>query len=223
MIRARWSVAIGVAALSSLALACSGSSSGERAGATVEDDAIVLQTILGTDPARTILHDVDEAIRAERPVMAAELIQQAALPAVRRHIEEFQHARVATQEGRRLRDRAIRLHRARRDALERYANALARGIGTEDEELLAGLDAYGDAEREILRLHDDLDAIRPISPEAIERAREARETTLGGLPPIRRGEPPEADDAPGELPGPGPDDSAGEPAEPLPETDDPAE
>jgi len=205
-------------AFASLTLACSGGTQ-QEGGATMEDDVVVLQTILGTDPARTILHDVDEAVRAERPVMAAELIQQAALPAVQRHVEEFQHARLGTPDGRRLRDRAVRLHRARRDALERYARALARGIGSEDEELLAGLDAYGDAERDILRLHDDLDAIRPVAPAAIERARQEREAALGGLPPIQRDEgsaAPSDDDAL-ERPPTGPDPRAGEPAPALPE------
>jgi len=205
-------------AIASLVVACSGSGQ-DSSAPTIEADAIALQTILGADPARSILHDVDEAVRAERPVMAAELIEQAALPAVERHVQELLRAQVTTQDGRRLRDRAVRLHRARRTALERYGRALARGIGTEDEELLSALDAYGDAEREILQLHDDLDAIRPVAPDAIERAREEREAALGGLPPIQRGgdETGPSDDDRIERPAGGPDPLVGEPAPPLPE------
>ncbi|AKF07150.1 hypothetical protein [Sandaracinus amylolyticus] len=200
-------------ALASIAVACSG---GGESGpsASVQADAAALQELLGSDPSRTVLREVEDAVDGERPVMAAEMIESAAAPAVRRQIERLQHASVSTQEGRRLRTRAVRVHRERLNALERYGQLLARGIGTEDTELLDAMHAYADAELAIVALHDDLAAIRPLAAGADDE----RDARLGGLPPLRRDEEPvDEGEASPTLPPEGPAPSAGEPAEPLPE------
>lgn len=202
----------GVLAIAAFAIACSGSDAG--AGASIEGDAIVLQEILGSDPARTVLREIEQAVDTERPVMAAEMIEHSGLPAVRRQIERLQQAAVATRDGRALRTRAVRIHRARAAALEGYRDALARGIGTEDESLLAAMRAYAEAELQIVQLYEDLEVIRPLDPAASGQAE--REARLGGLPPIRRAG--EGDDAPAPSPPRDATDlSAGEPQEPLPE------
>jgi hypothetical protein len=198
------------------AVACSGGSSESAAEATVQGDVMVLQEILGTDPARVILGEVDHAVDSDRPVMAADLIDDAALPAVGRQIERLEEAEVGTTDGRRLRTRAVRLYRARATALETYRDALARGAGTEDMTLLDAIRAYGDAEAEITTLHDELARIRPLAPGALEHA--DREAALGGLPPIGRETATEDPDQAPEVIG-APDPRAGEPTEPLPETE----
>lgn len=201
-----------------LASACSG---GDASGPSpsVEADVEQLQEVLGSDPSRAVLREIEDAVDSERPVMAAEMIEQAGVPSVRRQIERLQAAGVTTQEGRRLRTRAVRVHRARLSALESYGQLLARGIGTEDTELLEAMHTYADAELEIVALYDDLAGIRPLAPEATERT--DREAALGGLPALRRAAERRADEAAADdappLPEEGPDPSTGEPAEPLPE------
>jgi hypothetical protein len=208
---------LAVAGLAAAGLACGGSE-GVGANASLEGDVSVLQQILGDDRARAVLREVDEAVRDERPVMAASLID-VAIPQVERQAERFERAPVQTPEGRRLRMRAVRVHRALVRALALYRDALARGIGVEDETLLDALEAMREAELDRLRLYDELVRIRPLSSDAVERANQAREITLGGLPPLGRegseSEEPEGD--PPAAPGHEPDPALGEPQEPLPE------
>lgn len=209
---------LGIAALS-IAACWTGCSGGSASGGSPESDAARLQEILGSDPSNAVLDEIEEAVDSERPVMAAEMIERAGIPAVRRQIERLEGAAVTTQEGRRLRTRAVRVHRARLHALEAYRDALARGIGTEDEDLLDAMRAYAEAEMDIASLADDLARIRPLAAGAGARAAD-REATLGGLPPLRRGGGEGAvgeEGAPPELPPEGPDPRLGEPQEPLPE------
>jgi hypothetical protein len=193
---------------------CSGEGAGSSAG-SIEADVIVLQEILGSDPARTVLGEVEQAVDDERPVLAASLIDEAALPRTRDQIERLEGAPAGTPEGRDLRTRAVRVHRARASALELYRDALQRGIGTEDMQLMDALRAYREAETDILALHAALEEIRPLAPEVEERQRR-EEAALGGLPPIRRDEASRHDDEALDPP-PERDDTAGEPREPLPE------
>lgn len=201
-----------------LVLACGSSDEGAAAVGSLVSDALALQEILGTDRSRAVLREVDEAVAAERPVLAATLIEEAAIPEVRRQAERLASAPVATHEGRRLRARAVRIHRSLVRGLELYRDALARGSGVEDMTLLEALEARREAEVDLIRLHDELAQIRPLAPDAIERARAGREVLLGGLPPHRRegtaeNEPRDEDPPPvGGL-----DPALGEPQEPLPE------
>ncbi|MDQ3035956.1 MAG: hypothetical protein M3Y87_26365 [Myxococcota bacterium] len=213
--RSRGSLAVGVLAVGALGLVASGCSGdgGAEGVASLERDALALQEVLATDPARAVLREIEQAVDTERPVMAAEMIDRGGLPAVHRQIERFQQATMTTREGRALRTRAVRIHRARAAALELYRDALARGIGTEDESLLVAMRSYAEAEIDIVQLYDDLAVIRPLDPETPGRV--DREVRLGGLPPIRReGEP---DEAPTRAEPDVTDLRAGEPQEPLPE------
>lgn len=192
--------------------ACSGGAQEPVVTASQQADAARLQELLGSDPARVVLQEIEQAVDSERPVMASEMIEQGGLPAVRRQIERLQAVEMTTQEGRGLRTRAVRIHRARVAALESYRDALARGIGTEDEELLTAMRAYAEAELEIVSLYDDLAAIRPLAPseEGADRGSRLEGLRRPGEGAAEGAEPPPTPD---EMPDP----SAGEPREPLPE------
>lgn len=196
-----------------ITLACS---SGESVSVgSPELDAAQLQELLGSDPARALLQEIERAVDSERPVMAAEMIEQAGVPAIRRQIERLEDAPVMTREGRRLRTRAVRLHRARADVLARYGAALARGIGTEDEELLDAMRAYAMAELELASLYRELEQLHPLRPEQGEAHEAAR---LGSLSSIRPSGDPEESASPEDVDSPDRADlRAGEPQEPLPE------
>ena len=215
--------------------ACGGGGDAAPPSADVRADAQALQQILGEDPARLVLEEVDVAIREERPVLASQIIDSAAIPATRRQIERLEQAPAASQQGRTLRARAVRLHRARLRALEQWRDALATTV--EDDALVEALHASADAEREIVELYDELERIRPLAEGAREAAAdEERQRALGGLPSLEEdalrdgrtertaaqaagtvegthaGEPPEH-----------PLEAPGEPQEPLSETEDPPE
>lgn len=195
-----------------LAPACSSGDSA-RVGAP-EVDAARLQELLGSDPARALLSEIERAVDSERPVMAAEMIEQAGVPAIRRQIARLEDAPMATREGRRLRTRAVRIHRARADVLARYGAALARGIDTEDEELLDAMRAYAMAELEIASLYRELEQLHPLRTEQ-RGAHEAARLESGS--PIRpSGDPESATQDHGDSPEHA-DLRAGEPQEPLPE------
>jgi hypothetical protein len=176
--------------------ACSGN---EGTGVvSAEGDATRLQELLGSDPARTLLQEIEQAVDSERPVMAADMIEQAALPAIRRQIQRLEEASITTQEGRRLRTRAVRIHRERADVLARYGRALARGIGTEDDELLDAMRAYAAAELELVSLYRELEQLHPLRPERGDSADDNGSSDDGAsLGPV--------------------EPRAGEPQEPLPE------
>ncbi len=162
--------------------ACS-SANDTAGGASAESDAMRLQELLGSDPARTLLQEIERAVDSERPVMASEMIEQAGLPAIRRQIERLEEAPMSTQEGRRLRTRAVRIHRERAEVLARYSRALARGIGSEDDELLDAMRAYAGVELELVSLYRELEQLHPLRPErddiADENERELAEPRAG--------------------------------------------
>lgn len=140
-----------------------GCSSGE-APPTAEDleaDVRALQATLGDDPATLPLREVDEAIRDDRPVLAADLILQGAVPATRRQIEALEGLRITSNEGRRLRTRCVRLHRDRLRGLEAMRAALSRGIGHEDDQLLDAMRADAEAQMAIVEFQDELGRIVP--------------------------------------------------------------
>ncbi len=138
-------------------------SSGEdpAARADLEADVRALELTLAEDPATLPLHEVDEAIRDDRPVLAADLILQSAIPATERQIHALEAVRVTSPEGRRLRTRSIRLHRDRIRALQGMRAALARGTGHEDDQLLSAMHADADAQVAIVRFHEELGRIVP--------------------------------------------------------------
>jgi hypothetical protein len=199
-----------------LLAACSGS--GQIVAPVDErNDAEHLQNALAEDPAQLVLEEIDQAIASDRPVMAADLIERSAVPAVRRHIDAVQAVDMGTSAGRTLRSRAVRLLRHRLTALEHWQAALARGIDHEDEALLEAIHENAEAEHELFELHRELAMIRPLEtggPSAIDP-----EHVLEGLPAITPPAPPSDDDP--EPPPPEPDPTAADPIDGREELDEP--
>ncbi len=155
----------------SLLVACSGPSERAAPAEDVSADLRVILTTMIEDPARSPLEEVDEAFRDERPVLAADLIEQGAKPATERQLRALRALSLTSAEGRRLRARAVRLYQARFDALELLRGALSRGIGQEDEHLVAAMHADARAQIALVELEDelrrrvpDLDDARSLEP-----------------------------------------------------------
>ncbi len=168
-------------ALGLVLVACGGSEGEAPAPRSVRTDVMRLQAALTDDPAQLVLDEVDDAVARQRPVMAADLLEDGAIPAVRRHIDTLQHLEMATGEGQTYRTRAIRLLRARLTALTHWQTALARGIGHEDESLLDALHEAAEAERALADFHAELATVRPL--EGAEGGGDRGEA-LEGLPAL---------------------------------------
>ncbi len=200
--------------LATLAMAaCSG---GETSSAPADErrDIERLQSALAEDPAQLVLEEIDQAIAADRPVMAADLIDHSALPAVRRHVDAVQAVEMSTTSGRTYRSRAVRLLRDRATALEHWRDALARGVGHEDEALVEAIHENAEAEHALFELHRELAIIRPLDTGgAPERP------PMDGLPSIAPPAPPSDDDP--EDPAPEPDPRAADPIDGREEFDEP--
>lgn len=158
-----------------LALAC-GSEPAPGVPEDLEADARALADAILEDPARLPLEEVDEAIRDDRPVLAADLIAQGATPATERQIALLSALPMTSGEGRRLRSRCVRLHRDRLRALEGMREALSRGIGHEDDQLLDAMRADAEAQVAIVAFQDELARIVP-------RADERPPLEQRGMPP----------------------------------------
>jgi len=183
-----------VVAIALSVLACG---SGETAPTRedLEADARLLANALLEDPSRLPLEEVDEAIRDDRPVLAADLIAQGATPATERQISILTGLAMSSAEGRRLRSRCVRLHRDRLRALEGMREALSRGIGHEDDQLLDAMHADAEAQVAIVAFQDELARIVP-------RADERPPLEERGMPPRipTRDEPAVDEIAPSERP-----------------------
>ncbi len=181
-------------------------------------DVALLQAALTEDPAQLVLDEVDDAVARQRPVLAADLLDDAAIPAVRRHIETLQALPLATSRGQTLKTRAIRLLRARLTALGHWRDALARGIGHDDEALLDALHEAGEAEHDLAEFMAELAVIRPLDTSG---APGDRGGALEGLPPLAPPASGEGDDTvtPPDEPDPhgaDPIDAREDPLEPPP-------
>lgn len=174
-------------------------------------DVAALQGALTEDPAQLVLDEVDDAVARQRPVIAADLLEDAAIPAVNRHIESLQALQMGTSRGQTLRTRAIRLLRARRTALQHWQTALARGIGHDDEVLLDALHETGEAEHDIAAFLAELADIRPLETGGAGASPDHDRGALEGLPPLA---PPTSGEG---------DDTTTEPDEPDPHGADPVD
>lgn len=157
-------LALGPLAMGPLALGAAGCSGGEAPSVPAEDVQADVRTLLEAmldDPARLPLEEVDEAFRDERPVRAADLIEQGAKPATARQIELLRALQMTSAEGRRLRSRAVRAYDARLTALEAMRVVLSRGIGQEDDQLLEAMRADSRAQIAIVDLENELRARLP--------------------------------------------------------------
>lgn len=198
-------LALALAPAWGLATACGGDDETAQAvPENVQADVGALARQILEDPAQLSLQEVDGAIRDERPVLAADLIAQGARPATERQIALLRALSMSSAEGRRLRARAVRLYRDRLAALDALAAALSRGIGQEDEQLLAAMHADAEAQVAIVALQAELDRIVP--------SQEERPLEERGAPPRL----PSRDDGLGDDP-----PSAERPAEPNPSAAEP--
>ncbi|MFO0681058.1 MAG: hypothetical protein U0234_03355 [Sandaracinus sp.] len=205
-----------LALLLAIALAACGSTE-ERAPRSVRTDVQRLQAALTDDPAQLVLDEVDDAIARQRPVMAADLLEDGAIPAVRRHIDTIQHLEMTTSEGQTYRTRALRLLRTRVTALIHWQTALARGIGHEDESLLDALHETAEAEHALADFHAELATVRPLeSGEGGDRSE-----ALEGLPPLAPPTSGEGDDT--VTPPPAPDPHGADPIDGREDTTEPPE
>jgi hypothetical protein len=206
-------LALRLALFSALGLGCSGGAEDAAAAASAEADARVIAEIVGTDPGPAVLDDVADAIDTDRPVMAADLLDEVGLPAMRRQVTRLEDAPMATSEGRTLRARTVRLYRARVTAYETYQRLLMRGVMAEEgEELLDALDAVSENERDLLALQRELAELAPI----VHADEPDEEAALGGLPPVHRETPPPDDETPGDEPE-GPEEDPARLEDALPE------
>lgn len=129
-----------------------------------------LQRVLGADTATPALAEVDEALDDHKQALAAELLRIGAAAAARRSGEEVAAVEVATDEGRRLREKAARACRKRATAIEAYADALDTSAAAQisgdptlaDAHLLLAIDDHRTAEHEYAELLMELEAIRPL-------------------------------------------------------------
>src|SRR5207249_4060591 len=113
----------------------------------------------------------------------------------------LQALELGSSQGATFRTRAIRLMRTRATALEHWRDALARGVGHDDEILLDALHETAQAERAIAEFHAELATVRPLETAG---AVGDRSGALEGLPPL---EPPTSGEG---------DDTVTPPSEPDP-------
>ncbi len=130
-----------------------------------------LQRVITDDPALTPLEDVDDAIRQQRPVLAAQLLETGAIPAAERQVEALEGTRVTTPEARRFRRGLIDAYRRRIDALDTWKGVLAQG-GEEDLALVDAMSAVRAADEAVLDIDHQMQEVRPI-PEADTKAKRA--------------------------------------------------
>ena len=135
----------------------------------MREDAVELQAVMGADPTPGVLEDVDRAVRQERPVLAAQLLQRGGIPAARRQTAAARGADVSTKKGRELRRALSRAYAMRADALVSYARALERGV-MYDDALVAALRAQREANEAILAVDTQLEQVRPLRKTGGARA-----------------------------------------------------
>lgn len=163
-----------------LMVACS-SGNETPAGPSADTQAEVraIQQVLDDPTALGALTDVDEAIRDDRPALAADLIARGAMPETERQIHVLETLSIETPEGRRLRTQAIRLHRDRLRALTLMQTAFARGTGHEDEQWMEAI--HADSEAQVALVHFDRDLGR-IAPREVEETNELEQRGLPTTP-----------------------------------------
>lgn len=159
--------------------ACSGVSS---EGGDPVVDGRRLQEVLLADRTEGVLREADEAVREERPVTASDLIGTA-IGSTETVIANIREVPAESPEGRRLRERALRVYRERVVALTRYRDTLARGVMVDDESLYEALHEYRVAEGHMSELFDSLSEL--LGTRVVpDDAPSADEPQLGGLPSI---------------------------------------
>jgi hypothetical protein len=162
-----------------LAVACSSGEEHAGPSADTQAEARAIQQVLADTTALAALTDVDEAIRDDRPALAADLIARGAIPETERQIRVLETLEIGSADGRRFRTRAIRLHRDRLRALALMQTAFARGAGHEDSLWMDAIHADSEAQVALVHFEEELMRIAPL-PEQ----QESNELEQRGLPPM---------------------------------------
>lgn len=136
----------------------------------LREDVGQLQRALTADLELLALEEVDEALAADLPVRAGDLLEAGALPAARRHAEQIRALELRTARGRELRDEAASLLDARAEALAEYRELLRRGL-VEDVALLRSIQAQREAEEAIDAFLGRLEELRPLQAAPTKRRR----------------------------------------------------
>ncbi len=138
----------------------------------LREDVEQLQRTMTADLELLALEEVDEALAADLPVRAGDLLEAGALPAARRHADHIRALELRTDRGRALRDEAARLLDARAEALANYRELLRRGL-VEDVALLRSIQTQRQAEEAIDTFLAHLEALRPLQAPSERRRRRA--------------------------------------------------
>jgi len=203
----RRGIACALVALHLAACSSGEAPAGPSAGTQAEVRAI--QQVLEDPTVLSALTEVDEAIRDDRPALAADLIARGVVPETERQIRTLETLSIDTPEGRRFRTQAIRLHRDRLRALNLMQAAFVRGTGHEDDAWMDAIHADSEAQVALVHFEEELARIAPL-PENTTNELEQR-----GLAPTPSREVPleePLDDTPGQ-----PNPSAAEPIVIAPE------
>ncbi|MGE0791554.1 MAG: hypothetical protein AB7S26_38115 [Sandaracinaceae bacterium] len=126
-------------------------------------DVMQLFTLFDADPAPAVLEEVDR-IADDRPVHAAEILEERGIPAAEEQLDTLEHAELTTSRGRTYGRRATRAYRDRVRALERYQAALALGASADPTPLLDAIRARREAEVALADLVHEMAEIAPRQP-----------------------------------------------------------
>lgn len=159
-----------------LAVACSSGEAPPGPSPDTQAEVRAIQQVLEDVTALGALTEVDEALRDDRPALAADLIARGAMPETQRQIHVLEMLPIETPEGRRFRTQAIRLHRDRLRALTLMQAAFARGTGHEDDQFMDAIHADSEAQVALVHFEEELARIAPL-PERTTNELEQR-----GLP-----------------------------------------
>ncbi len=132
--------------LLTLGVACGCNRKNDSAKERAERHSII--AVIDRDQAYRSLREADEFVLDKRPILAAELLIAAAIPATNRVADDLDRLSLETGAGRTARARLAACYRARSRALAGYAQVLSRG-NVEDLILVRALDAQRRADQDL--------------------------------------------------------------------------
>lgn len=139
---------------------CSGEPEGPSPA--VIEDVDRLRLVMIEDPAQQVLAEVDR-VADDRPVLGAQMLRTGGIPAARRQVAAVERVRVDTEIGQRTQRELRAAYDARLSALQDYEQVLA-AAASDDEALLHALHAMSEADRQLLAVHDAMEALSPTGP-----------------------------------------------------------
>lgn len=147
-------------------------------------DLGMLHAIVDQDPAVEALEIVDRVVDDERPVHAAQVLRETAIPAAQSQVEIVEAANLRTEEGRRFARRLAVAYRARVSALDTYRSVLEGGVSADPMETLDAIRGRREAEQQLLRVIEAMVRVAPPapSPPAADREEVEGEAPLEGPP-----------------------------------------